>query len=106
MKMLVDMWLRCEPQHFYIVVLRMLCRALRSAQPATRARAFDVLYNLHLHGAMLRTEAEEAALAAAAAAAEMGPGGGGGVGGAQMPWQVTMIRAPLRSKVFESSPPD
>ncbi|GLI64812.1 hypothetical protein VaNZ11_008219, partial [Volvox africanus] len=81
-KLLVDMWTRAEPQDFFIIVLRMLCRALRSAQPSTRARAFDVLYNLYIHGAMLRTDAEEAALTAAAAETVTG------AGGVQMPWQV------------------
>ncbi|KAG2491355.1 hypothetical protein HYH03_010354 [Edaphochlamys debaryana] len=81
MKLLVDLWLRAGPVPSYTLVLRMLRAALRSPQHATRARAFDVLYNLSLHGAMLRGAAEEAALAAAAVA-------GAGAGGAQMPWQV------------------
>ncbi|KXZ50930.1 hypothetical protein GPECTOR_14g176 [Gonium pectorale] len=82
MKLIVDMWMRCGPVGSYTLVLRMLRAALRSSQPATRARAFDVLYNLAMHGTMLRGEAEEAALAAAAEA------GGGGANGVQLPWQA------------------
>ncbi|KAG2450735.1 hypothetical protein HYH02_004573 [Chlamydomonas schloesseri] len=87
MKLIIDMWQRCGPVGSYTLVLRMLRAALRSSQPSTRARAFDVLYNLSVHGAMLRGESEEAALAAAAAeaAAEAAANGGAGV---PLPWQV------------------
>lgn len=67
MKLLMDLWVAAGPLGSFTLVLRMLRAALRSAQPRVRARAFDVLYNLAAHGAMLRTEAEEEALAAAGA---------------------------------------
>lgn len=81
MKLLVDLWCRAGPVGSYTLALRMLRAALRSSQPATRARAFDVLYNLGVHGAMLRGQAEEAAIAAAAQ-------GEGPSSGLHMPWQV------------------
>ncbi len=81
MKLLVDLWCRAGPVGSYTLALRMLRAALRSSQPATRARAFDVLYNLGVHGAMLRGQAEEAAIAAAAQ-------GEGPASGLHMPWQV------------------
>lgn len=83
MKLIIDMWQRCGPVGSYTLVLRMLRAALRSSQPSTRARAFDVLYNLSVHGAMLRGDSEEAALAAAAAEAAAG-----GAVGVPLPWQV------------------
>lgn len=49
----------CGPRYWYC------CRQVR-------ARAFDLLYTLSVHSAMLRTEDEERMLAEAEAAAEMG----------------------------------
>eukprot|EP00198_Chlamydomonas_reinhardtii_P002370 XP_001691706.1 predicted protein [Chlamydomonas reinhardtii] len=63
MKLIIDMWQRCGPVGSYTLVLRMLRAALRSSQPSTRARAFDVLYNLSVHGAMLRGDTRRRRLA-------------------------------------------
>ena len=59
----MDLWLTAGPGNAYPLVLRMLRGALRQPQPQqpaaasrpaqVRARAFDVLYNLSLHSAMM-----------------------------------------------------
>jgi hypothetical protein len=55
-KLVMDLFLRAGPGVSYTLVLRMLRAALRSRHGPTRARAFDLLYNLSVHGAMLRDE--------------------------------------------------
>jgi hypothetical protein len=52
-KMLVDLWLSVGGAAAFPLVLRMLQQALYQLQPQYRARAFDIIYNLALHGSML-----------------------------------------------------
>jgi hypothetical protein len=52
-KMVVDLWLSVGGAAAFPLVLRMLQQALYQLQPQYRARAFDILFNLSLHGSML-----------------------------------------------------
>lgn len=52
-KMVVDLWLSVGGAAAFPFVLRMLQQALYQLQPQYRARAFDILFNLSLHGSML-----------------------------------------------------
>lgn len=52
-KMVVDLWLSVGGAAAFPLVLRMLQQALYQLQPQYRARAFDIIYNLALHGSML-----------------------------------------------------
>lgn len=52
-KMIVDLWLSVGGAAAFPLVLRMLQQALYQLQPQYRARAFDIIYNLALHGSML-----------------------------------------------------
>jgi hypothetical protein len=52
-KMIVDLWLSVGGAAAFPLVMRMLQQALYQLQPQYRARAFDILYNLALHGSML-----------------------------------------------------
>jgi hypothetical protein len=52
-KLLIDLWLTAGSDAAAPLALRMLQQALASPQPEHRAAAFDVLYNLSLHGCML-----------------------------------------------------
>ena len=52
-KMVVDLWLSVGGAAAFPLVLRMLQQALYQLQPQYRARAFDIVYNLALHGSML-----------------------------------------------------
>jgi hypothetical protein len=53
MKLVVDLWLTAGGAAALPLVLRMLQQALYQLQPQYRARAFDIIYNLALHGTML-----------------------------------------------------
>lgn len=52
-KLVIDTWLSAGPEASAPLVLRLLQQALHHASPAVRARAFDVIYNLSIHGALL-----------------------------------------------------
>jgi hypothetical protein len=52
-KLVVDLWLGVGGEVAAPLVLRMLQQALSQLQPQYRARAFDIVYNLSLHGCML-----------------------------------------------------
>lgn len=53
MKLVIDLWLTAGGSTAYPLVLRMLQQALYQSQPEYRATAFDIIYNLSLHGVML-----------------------------------------------------
>eukprot|EP00775_Hariotina_reticulata_P012214 gene12214-12352_t len=52
-KLIIDLWLTAGPAAAFPLVLRMLQQALYQPHPDYRARAFDIVYNLSLHGCML-----------------------------------------------------
>jgi hypothetical protein len=86
-KMVVNTWLGAGPAAAAPLVLRMLQQALHNTHACVRARAFDLVYNLSIHGTMLSTsddpkEGEGASQAAARSAA---------------PLQVAVGRLPPRS---------
>jgi hypothetical protein len=54
-KLIVDTWLRAGSAAAAPLVLHMLQQALSSTHACVRARAFDVVYNLSIHAAMLVT---------------------------------------------------
>jgi hypothetical protein len=53
-KLAMDLWLAAGPEAAAPLVLRMLQQALQQPLPSQRARAFDLLYNMSLHGGLLR----------------------------------------------------
>jgi hypothetical protein len=52
-KLIVDLWLSAGGAVAFPLVLRMLQQALYQQQPEHRANAFNIVYNLALHGCML-----------------------------------------------------
>lgn len=61
MKLIMDLFLNAGPGTSYPLVLRMLRQSLASPQPEIRARAFDVIFNLTLHSALLEPSDHAAA---------------------------------------------
>lgn len=53
MKLIVDLWLSAGTVAAFPLVQRMLQQALYQSQAEYRAMAFDIIYNLSLHGTML-----------------------------------------------------
>ncbi|GMH33520.1 hypothetical protein BSKO_01354 [Bryopsis sp. KO-2023] len=52
-KLIMDLYLKAGEKVSYPLVLQMLQHNLEDPDPATRARAFDIIYNLSLHSQML-----------------------------------------------------
>lgn len=52
-KLVMDLWLSAGSGNSYPLVLRMLRKTLADPRPVVRARAFDTLYNLACHSALL-----------------------------------------------------
>ncbi len=52
-RLVIDLWLRAPTPVATALVLRMLRAALASESAATRARAFDLVFNLAVHAALL-----------------------------------------------------
>jgi hypothetical protein len=52
-KLIMDAWLRSGPAVVLPLVLRMLQKALANPSTTIKARAFDLLYNLSVHAALL-----------------------------------------------------
>jgi hypothetical protein len=84
-KLIVDLWLSAGGAVAFPLVLRMLQQALYQQQPEHRVNAFNIVYNLALHGCMLMSAQRshpsspvaqpvrrDAAAAAATAAAQAG----------------------------------
>jgi hypothetical protein len=58
-KLVMDCWLRSGPAVALPLVLRMLQKALAHPADAIKARAFDLLYNLSVHAAMLMESVDQ-----------------------------------------------
>lgn len=54
----MDLWLNAGPGNCYPLQLRLLRQALSSGHPDVRSRAFDILYNLSLHSALVLSQEE------------------------------------------------
>lgn len=74
-KLIVDLWLSAGGVAAFPLVLRMLQQALYQSQAEYRCLAFDIIYNLSLHGAMLMP-AESSAPGSPVAQFSQGPQGG------------------------------
>ena len=85
MKMIVDLWMKGGPQGSFPLVLRMLQQAVHQSHASYRIRAFDLLYNLSLHGCLLYITSDDSGNQNAegdhAAAATKPLGGLGGFAG-------------------------
>lgn len=57
-KLTMDLWLAGGPEAAAPLALRLVQQALQQPLPAHRARAFDLIYNLSLHGSLLRRAGE------------------------------------------------
>ncbi|MEW5300088.1 MAG: hypothetical protein WDW36_003044 [Sanguina aurantia] len=58
LKLIMDLWLNAGPGNCYPLQLRLLRQALSSTRPDVRSRAFDILYNLSLHSALVLSPEE------------------------------------------------